>query len=270
MRPGSRRPVLLWCMLISVALHAIFVPLLAAMALRGRLHAHATRQPEELIAMSSAVRLEKRTHPKKAEAPQNRPVSRSRKPAQVRRTQPIHRLAVQLPQRAVAPLPRPTATTAAAKPAPSQAPAESPEQAQTRAFEQTIAAARVANNPLAGAANQNARPASVHHYRLNIEGTVSEPQPEGILYPLKRWIGGGYVYYYVHYVVQYTDGSTESGDVPWPIRFPLAADPFAHGQRRMPLPGPPRNYVAGSDLSMSPLVKNCYDHRYSTCPIAHE
>ncbi len=262
MRQSRRPPVLLWCILFSAGLHLILLVLL--LPLRALAPPVRMQQHEEMIVLSSAVRIAKRPHPLKAQMPVAQPKT-------------VHQIARRLPRTpaqhpAIAPAAPRVVTRKPSRVAHVEAPkvAEvTKTEQQTRAFEQTIAQAKAANDPVAGAANNAETAASTKRYRINLQGELGGPQPEGILYPLKRWIDGAYVYYYVRYLAEYADGATENGDVPWPIRFPLAADPFARGVHRMPLPGPPPNYVA-DDASMTPLTKNCYDHRYAFCPIAHE
>lgn len=222
------------------------------------------KQPPEIVTISSAVRIEHRPRPVPARArPQQRtvPVPRAVHVAAAPRRVPLIR---QTPP----PLQTPRHTALAY-----QRPPVSENQrlqAQNRTFERIIAQARAANDPVAGAVERPVAPDAPKRYTLNMEGSFERPRPEGILYPLKRWVDDGWVYYYVRYDAQYADGTTESGQVPWPIRFPEGADPFARGRQRMPLPGPMSDYVASADVAMAPLVRNCYDHRYAYCPIAHE
>lgn len=66
---------------------------------------------------------------------------------------------------------------------------------------------------------------------------------EGILRPLRSWRHDGYVYYYVAYEMTYSDGTYESGDVPWPIRYLPDDDPFTKPPHVTPLPPPLPDYV---------------------------
>jgi len=70
--------------------------------------------------------------------------------------------------------------------------------------------------------------------------------------------------------VLYPDGTSETGTVPWAVRFPQSLDPIKLGWRNMPLPGPEPGYVMPSDANPHPLVAYCYEHHYSSCPIAHD
>lgn len=252
---------MLWYVLLSAAFHIIAVCGLVALLARTVLPVLAHRPPEEIVAISSAVRIEHRTHPVPAHNPIPRP-----------------RAVPNIPREPAPPAPKPVPRHVATRHLREiakiayNAPAINQQQlnAQTQSFEKTIAQARAANDPVAGAATSNVTPEAPKRYAMNVNGSFGTPVPEGVLYPLKRWIQGQYVYYYVRYLAEYADGTTESGIVPWPIRFPASNDPFAHDRHHMPLPGPMPDYVASAGVQMQPLVKNCYDHRYDYCPIAHE
>lgn len=137
-------------------------------------------------------------------------------------------------------------------------------------FAQTIAEAKAARDPVEGAQTAVVSEPAVHHSFVASSIANVPASGQGYLSPLRRWVAGDLVYYYVRYSVTYPDGTFETGIVPWPIHFPLSEDPFAHGLHSMPLPGPAADYVASAGSDMHPLVKNCYDHRYEYCPIAHE
>ncbi len=270
-RRSRRGRAMFWYVLASALFHILTVATVIGLVARSVFAPEPSPSPE-IVSISNAVRIEHRTHPVPAHNPIPRPVHPAAQPAreavreqprEVAQRRPVDKPPAQRPE-----LSKVAYTRTYTHPSSSLTTQEI--QAQTQAFAQTIAAARAANNPVAGAANDQIAPAAPKHYTLNITGDQGRPQPEGILYPLKRWTQGAYVFYYVRYLAQYADGTSETGIVPWPISFPINADPFAHGQHRMPLPGPMSDFVAGADVEMKPLVKNCYDHRYEYCPIAHE
>jgi hypothetical protein len=257
-----RRSPSFWaCVLLSALLHALLV-VLGLRYLVQNVLAQPSRQQPEMVVLSSAMRIERRPRPappkphilraQPRQAAQPRPRAALRPAKMQRRRELAHR--VRVPALAFA-TPQPLAVQL---------------QTQERQFEQTIAQARAANNPVIGAANPNATPGAPIHYRLNLQGDVAPLHAEGYLEPLRHWTDGPYSYYYVIYTVEYADGSTERGTVPWPIHFPIDADPFARGIHHMPLPGPPADWVPSAGVAMNPLVKNCYDHRYDYCPIEHE
>lgn len=140
-------------------------------------------------------------------------------------------------------------------------------------YSKTIAKLRAANNPVAAAQGPVNVGAHTHNYSTDFStsiGTVGSGQ--GYLEPVQSWHADGYDYYRVHYEVEYPDGTTETGIVPWPIRYLPQADPFRLGIHHMPLPGPLPDFVLTPDIVLHPLTKYCYEHRdeLSDCPIAHD
>lgn len=140
-------------------------------------------------------------------------------------------------------------------------------------YSKTIAKLRAANDPVAAAQSAVNVGANTHNYSSDFStsiGTVGSGN--GYLEPVRSWHDSGYDYYYVHYEVEYPDGTTESGIVPWPIRYLPQADPFRLGIHHMPLPGPLPDFVVTADTVFHPLTKYCYEHRdeLSDCPIAHD
>lgn len=255
-RPMRHARPLFWYMLASAILHVVLLSLLATFLLHAIFPVE--QKPQIIsVAISSALHIERRAVPqpvKQPAPPQPRTIAQQPQQAPSR-PEPVRRPSQQ--RRELSRPRRPDLTEAQLA-------------ADNRAYERTIAQLKAQDNPLAGDALPSAPPAAMKRYTLNLSGRFGKPQPEGVLYPIKRWTDGEYVYYYVRYTAEYADGSTEEGDVPWPIHFPLRADPFAHGIHQMPLPGPPDDYLAPQGVSMAPLVRNCYDHRYQYCPIEHE
>lgn len=256
-RPIRRPRPLFWFTLASALFHVVVLSVLGAYLL------HAIFPVEEkpqliTVALSSAVRIEHRTIPQPVKQPVPAPEQPKTIAQQPQQQTPVRPEPVRTPSQRRE-LSRPQRPDLAAQLA-----------ADNHAFERTVAHLNAQNNPLAGDAEPTEAPAAPKRYTLNLSGKFGHPEPEGILYPLKRWTDGANVYYYVRYSAEYADGSTEEGVVPWPIHFPLRADPFARGIHEMPLPGPPEGYLAPEGISMEPLVRNCYDHRYAYCPIQHE
>lgn len=257
-RTRRARP-LFWYMLLSAVVHVLFVGLIAGSLVHVFVKLKQVQQPPVMVSISSALRVEQRAHPKRANHPRERRQPRTHIVREHAITARSHPRIIAYVKPKAKPQSRPQHKL-------SQAQID----AQTQGFERTIAQAREAVDPVAGAADSSVTPAAPKRSTLNLQGDYGPPQPEGVLYPLKRWIDGAYVYYYVRYDAEYADGSSESGLVPWPIRFPVDADPFARGVHRMPLPGPLPGYVLPDGIALHPLVKNCYDHHYDYCPIAHE
>jgi hypothetical protein len=274
---------------VSIVVH-LLLGLLAFHAFDGLAKlARVAEKPkdQEIVAVSSAIRLERRPKPVPVArtgrpGTVNRPRPHPQPPAPAyfaqlplpeapqplrRESQPKHELTKSVPT----PLPRPPTsapTTAAEKrlalvqrpEAVTHAPHEpahperfSDEQvAQIQHdLEQTIAQARAANDPLR--AVPKATPAAPKRYRVQMEGQFGElRRGEGYYYPIKGWTAGGWDYYYVSYDFTWADGTYESGSVPWPIHFSPARDPFTHPEigalHDTPLPPPPPGYVPPPDL----------------------
>lgn len=263
-RKNRRARPFFWYTLLSAALHLASLFIVGLFVLRLLLPAaQPKRQQPMIVTISSAPKVRPQSHAMPAYHPLVRHEIVQRQIVQQQRPQAERPLS-QPHRRELAK----AAKVAYATPSPRLTQAQL--QSQSRAFEQTIAQAKAANDPIAGAANSNVEPAATKRYAMNLEGQTGKPQPEGVLYPSKRWVDGPYVYYYVTYTATYADGTSESGVVPWPIRFPLSADPFARGIHRMPLPGPLPDYVLPAGVALAPLVKNCFDHRYPYCPIERE
>ncbi|HET9393343.1 MAG TPA: hypothetical protein VFO29_07495 [Candidatus Rubrimentiphilum sp.] len=228
-------------------------------------------QPIEMITMrSSAIRLERRPQPQRpqiqppAPQPLPRPVPKPQppKPQQPQRQPPPHRELARINPRASI-----TAPKAAARHAQSFSEQLAQQQVQ---YQQTIARLRRENNPVISAAQPVSTPAATKRYAYDFSGSIGSPNiGEGILYPLQMWQVGPYDYYYVRYWVVYPDGTSETGVVPWPLRYLPAQDPFKLGIRYFPLPGPMPDYVLPAGTNLHPLVAYCYAHRFQYCPPEH-
>jgi len=253
---------LFWCVVLSAFLHVLALWLIGAAIFRTIVPLATPKQQPVMVSISSAQRVEPRARPMRAQHPIERPRPIPVRPhaaaAHARPAAQPHRPELSKPVRVAYVRPQTQTLT------PAQI------DAQTRSFERTIERARLANDPVAGAATGSVVPAAPKRLALNVQGDFGRPRAEGVLYPLKRWTDGPWVYYYVRYDAEYADGSTESGVVPWPIRFPVGSDPFARGVHRMPLPGPLPGYVLPDGVALDPLVKNCFDRHYDYCPIEHE
>lgn len=215
--------------------------------------------PEPQTALSTAVRIEVRDHP----APHPRP-------AQHRQPNAAEAHRVLVPHDAPSPvLPRRIAFLPRRIPARRRAPDSATSLPQVD-FEKTIAMLRARNDPLAAAARPVPSPAARKRYTVYFSASVGTgPSSEGILTPVNSWRQGGYQYYYVRYWVQYADGTTETGIVPWPLRYPVSNDPFRAGLRHLALPVPLPDYSLPAGTILHPLVAFCYAHRdeLASCPI---
>ena len=139
-------------------------------------------------------------------------------------------------------------------------------------FTKTIAELRAKNDPIAGSKVTIAE-APAKHYSSDFSTSIGTASAgEGYLDVIQSWKDEGYDYYRVRYLVQYPDGTSESGIVPWPIRYPPQADPFRLGIHRMPLPVPLPDFTLPAGTVLHPLVAYCFEHRteLASCPIAHD
>jgi hypothetical protein len=120
------------------------------------------------------------------------------------------------------------------------------------AFAKTIADA---HETVAEANAAAARPVeTMKHYEMHYAGIHEGMNPgDGIIRPIKSWRVGDEDYYYVHYVYMYGDGHVEENDVPWPVHYPANADPFARGDKRIPIQNPPKDYTP--DHQLPPILQ---------------
>jgi hypothetical protein len=250
------------CFFLSIVFHFAIAPLL--FWLFG-MHWPPPQHPQEVVTVtiSSSIRHAKKAHPHVAKPVENVPrqqhvAARTRQRPQKPQQREVRREIARFDRRSIDPPPAHAVTLDAAQ--------------QQAMFQKTIAHLREQNNPLVSAARPVATPAAPKNYQYDFSGSVgTAPSAEGILYPQKSWRDGGYTYYYVRYWVQYADGSTETGIVPWPLRYKPAQDPFRLGLEHFPLPAPMSDYVLPPDTNLHPLVAFCYAHRdeFPNCPIEH-
>ena len=140
-------------------------------------------------------------------------------------------------------------------------------------FEATIERLRRENDPVVTSERPVQHSQITRAYAFGFSGSAgAAPHGEGILTPEKSWQSNGYDYYYVRYWVQYPDGSTETGIVPWPLQYSPADDPFRLHMLHFPLPGPLADFVLPAGTALHPLVAYCYEHRdeLPSCPIEHD
>lgn len=252
----ARYRLLLAAVVLSLVIHFTVVPLLLFL-LRDRSPA----QPlsvEVVYARSSALRISRETRPRAAHVVQ-RPAAL---PSHARFVRASHASASLVRPHAVHPRRR-------APQGPRRAPAVD-ELAQQAVFTRTIAQLRAQENPLLGAARPVPTPQSPRSYTFNVAGAVgTQSQGYGILTVVRAWRDGGYDYYYLRYFARYPDGTTESGIVPWPVRYLPHADPFLQGGERSALPVPLPDYHLPADTTLDPLVAYCYAHRaqLTSCPL---
>lgn len=255
---------------LSLAFHFVIGPLLVWLfGVRQTPLAQPEPQVVVMRITSSSIRHAAQPKPKRAHLPVERPVPQPKAQSQrAERAQPrrdaaqphdVRREIARFDPRSI-------------HPPPARAIAVNAAQAQQAMYERTIAKLRAENNPLVSAARPVSQPAAPRHYSFDFSGAGTAPDSEGILTPVQSWHDGGYDYYYVRYWVQYADGSTETGVVPWPLRYRPSQDPFRLGLEHFPLPVPLPDYVLPGGTNLHPLVAFCYEHReeFPSCPIRHD
>lgn len=254
-----RYRVLLWCLALSLAFHFLIVPLLVSLFGFNR---HAEPVQESVYEMrSSALRLSQRPRPRPASLPHPQTPPQPHVAAARPQQQPAQRREVARNEpHATVHVPRVTS--------------QNIDMGEQQAlFEKTIAQARRDADPVLSAAKAApAAPAAPKRYTIDFSGSFGTPHAEGVLTPVKSWRNGPYTYYYVQYSVQYADGSTETGYVPWPIRYLPAVDPFLQHWEHFPLPVPLPDFKLPPGTNLHPLIAFCLEHRseLSDCPIEHD
>jgi len=251
----------------STLLHLTILPLL--ITLFGLKLFLPSFQPEVYHVSSSAIRIERLVRPMPHAVPRRRSA-----PLVHHLTEPrpiAHEAVPQKPR--PTPVPVPVAYHAPIHVAPAKV--EQHQQidpkalaAQERQYAATIAAAQAANNPLSISKSERS-PTTSSRANYNFAGSeAASRRGDGILYPVKRWIEGRFVYYYLRYTVHYPSGDYEAGEVPWPVHYSVGDDPFAQGfSEHIPLPGPAPDFVASADTVMKPLIAHCYRLREEYCDI---
>jgi len=257
-----RYRVLFGCLVLSLVFHFVVVPLLVGLfgVQRG------VNQPLEVVyeAPITTLRMMHRAvtphHP--VQRPRILPQAQRVPPPQPR-PQPQVAAAIHPPD-----LPRPIRRNAV------HAPSETIDLARQQAeFQKTITQLREQDNPVAEAERPVQVASEPERFTFNVsQGVGTRPQAEGVLTPVKSWHDGPYDYYYVQYWVQYEDGGTETGYVPWPIRYLPKQDPFLLHLQHFPLPGPMPDFALPADTRVHPLIAFCLEHRdeLSNCPIEHD
>jgi hypothetical protein len=260
-RHVSRR--FFWALVASLVLHGCLAGILAFLFLQREI---TPGLPEPQLTVSSVIEITQRPRPRIAiatphpqtAAPKQQPrIVRSPHSAPPRRE--LARVEIHAPR-----IPRPAHNAGAQRTLDTAR-----EQIE---FTKTIARLREQNDALVSSQAPVMTPAPAKRFVYDFTASMgSAPRGEGILYPVQSWSADGYDYYYVKYWVEYPDGTTESGRVPWPLRYAVDQDPFRLGIHHLPLPTPLANYSLPPGTSMHPLVAYCYEHRdeLSSCPIYH-
>lgn len=117
------------------------------------------------------------------------------------------------------------------------------------AFAQSIAASHQ-TLAQANAAMETAPVITTKHFQMTFNGIHEGMNPgDGIISlvaPGER--RGNQMWYWTHYEYMYPDGHVEEDDIPWQFHYPIRDDPFARGDRRIPLQPPPAGFVPNRPL----------------------
>lgn len=254
-----RYRVLLWCLVFSLAFHFLVVPLLVMLL---GFH-HAVKPVQEVVyqARSSSLQISRRPpRPRPASIPKPVTPPHALPRPQQQQQQAQRREVARIEPHARVSVPRISSSGIDFA-------------RQQAAFEKTIAQLRRESNPVLSAARAVQTPSASRPYTYDFAGSFgSSPHAEGVLTPVKSWRDGPYDYYYVEYSVQYADGTTETGYVPWPIRYLPRSDPFLQHWEHFPLPVPLPDFQLPADANLHPLIAFCLEHRseLSDCPIEHD
>jgi len=104
------------------------------------------------------------------------------------------------------------------------------------------------------------RASSDHPYRMDFSG-INGTHAEGIIFTgyLQRTRGLD-CYSGSTYAIQFPDGHTENGDIPWTFCAPARSDPFLHGRYHGPMPLPMPGYQLPVGTQLAPQAKLVYDY----------
>ena len=106
----------------------------------------------------------------------------------------------------------------------------------------------------ANAAMDTAPVITTKHFQMQFNGIHEGMNPgDGIISVVGQGIRrGNVIYYWTHYEYMYGDGHVEEDDIPWLFHYAIHDDPFARGDRRIPLQPPPADYKP--DRPLKPVL----------------
>lgn len=262
-----RRDPFTLAVLLSLLVHlmALLAYVLLAPRLLGALPA--SRPPNELVALSDAIRLEKRTIPRSAPRPVVPPPAARMlpvpQPARVAPPPAAPRPEVAHIVRRAPPVPRPAPRAQVAyEPAPRPARPNALTQAQLAAYEREFSRTIVAAQAAAAIAPPPKEPpAASKRYDFVMNGTLKDLlSAQGEVTPLQSWVDRSrrLDWYYIRVHVVYSDGSSETVDIPWPVSFAMDDDPVATHAIFHHIPDPPPGYALPHPFPISRLVCTYY------------
>ena len=222
-------------------------------------------QDRELIVSSTSLRIEHRdkpqpqNNPHRVTAPPPRPQRQTVQPRQqpVRPRQPEAR-----PREIAREIPNATPVPVAAPRKQSQSTLAQQLAQQQQAFSREVAQLHAQNNPLSVATITPQAPSSYHKSYVDVSGK-DRNGVQAILIPIKHWFDGALSCYYVHYDAQFSNGGSETGDIPWPVCYPRDDDKMLPLDRMhsLPVPAPQPGYALPAGTYITPFLRNVYNSR---------
>lgn len=259
------------------------------------------QEKEKWAALSTAIRIEKRTKPRVAPPSKPQPVPQPvpPRPQVVPRVaaipKPVERAPRPKPTEIAKIVPRAKAQSTYAVPKGEEVTKEKPTQIARIAvpheatsqklseeqiammqqrFAQTIAMAKANSDPTR--VPPQTASSTMRRAHFDVAG-IDEllRRGEGILSPRDRATfaanvnGSRGTCYYVDYQIEFTDGTADHGFVWWPICYAPKEDPFRNHWRGFPLPPPPAGWQppndnVWSDVAAHPLLRLYFPNRFPT------
>lgn len=106
----------------------------------------------------------------------------------------------------------------------------------------------------------SARQSSSKSYAFQIpQSAHGDEHGNGIITPTRAWSDNGRNCYYARYEFTYPSGSTESGDIVWPLCFDPTADPFKEPPHPIPFPLPLVGFQLPLGVQLPPIEKQVWN-----------
>lgn len=231
---------MLWSAIASAALHVVILALLFYAYTRTIVPKGAREQISETTTITVTRHVRPRPQPRVATHRRPAPAS-ARPPAR-------HELAKE---------------TVNAPPQPPQRPHNAAVSSITRdraAFANEVAQLNKGNDPHAiPTIDPASAESSSKSYSFDPHSTSGDEHGNGIITPVTSWHDGGRDCYYARYEYTYPSGAMEDGNIPWPVCFDPASDPFHLPPHPMPFPLPLPGYTLPPGTELPPLEKSVYE-----------
>jgi hypothetical protein len=128
--------------------------------------------------------------------------------------------------------------------------------------------AQLEKKPLSLATTEPQPPWTRRRTPMDMSGPKERPDHAVVfLIGTSHWKANGLSCYYAHFVAQLDSGSTEEGDIPWPVCYPPGQD-YMSSEKLIPapVPYPPADYVLPSGTYVTPIVKSWYEKVHGGSP----